>query len=128
MDQSVAATLVESMNLTLANLDPAPPPSSEQLAAGVILVFVLIVLTSGVIAITLYLRSRMRDSTRTPPTPKKDDRDAWVESGKRLFPDDDASGDQSPDDDDPGSDDDDDDDPGEPTPPVPLSPETAASL
>jgi len=99
------------------------PLDTDQSVVALLLIFVIIVLVSGVLALFLIVRSRLRRNIPKVTKPKPELPDAWEESGRRM---------QTPprDDDDPddGDDEDDDDDDGEPTPPVPVVPETSASI
>ena len=112
--------------------------SASQILAGLLLIFVVIVLVSGIIAVLLIVRARLRRGI-----PKKAKRhharlDAWQEAGRRMPipPSDGGSGggdgggegDGGGDDPDLGTDDQSDDDDGEPTPPTPNAPETSISV
>jgi len=109
----------------LLNIQTAPTEvSPEQPIAALLLIFVVIVLTSGVLALLLIVRSRLRRGIPKKAEPKPEQLDAWQESGKRM-----PTPPSEDDGQDPGDEEDDDDgDDGEPTPPVPISPETAATV
>ncbi|RNC81941.1 MAG: hypothetical protein ED559_09205 [Phycisphaera sp.] len=102
-----------------------PAADTSQTMAGLILLFVVIVIASASLALMLIVRSRFRRDIPGRQRKKRELPDAWQEAGRRLET---PPGDeQDPGDDDPDDDDDDDDD-GEPTPTVPSSPETAMSI
>ncbi|HED53318.1 MAG TPA: hypothetical protein ENJ00_03855 [Phycisphaerales bacterium] len=102
------------------------PTGSEPLAAAMLMVFAIIVLISGIIALLLVIRARFRRDLPKPKKPKTANiPDAWSESGKRLkIPPGDDNPRRGPGD---PPEDDDDDDGGEPTPPVPPSPAPATT-
>jgi hypothetical protein len=99
--------------------------SADQPIAALLLIFVVIVLTSGVLALLLIVRAKLRRGIPKKHTPEPEILNAWEESGKRMQPPPSEDDDSERDDD---NNDDDDDDDGEPTPPLPVSPETAASI
>lgn len=102
------------------------PAGTGQPIAALLLIFVVIVLTSGVLALLLIVRARLRRGIPKKANTKPELTDAWEEAGRRMQP---PPEDDDPNDDDGESDeDDDDDDDGEPTPPVPISPETSVSV
>lgn len=103
-----------------------PTADTSQTMAGLILLFVVIVIASASLALMLIVRSRFRRDIPGRQRKNRELPDAWQEAGRRIET---PPGDElDPDDDDPDDDEDDDDDDGEPTPTVPSSPETAMSI
>lgn len=104
-----------------------PQADTSQTLAGLILLFVVIVVASASLALMLIVRSRFKRDIPGRQRQNVELPDAWEEAGRRLETP--PGEDPGPDDDDTDNpEDDDDDDDGEPTPPVPISPETAASV
>lgn len=104
-----------------------PAADTSQTMAGLILLFVVIVIASASLALMLIVRSKFRRDIPKRQRKKRELPDAWQEAGRRIQTppgDEEDPGDDDPDEDD----DDDDDDDGEPTPTVPISPETAMTV
>ncbi|GAB5495708.1 MAG: hypothetical protein Phyf2KO_07880 [Phycisphaerales bacterium] len=102
-----------------------PAADTSQTMAGLILLFVVIVVASASLALMLIVRSRFKRDIPGRQRKKRDLPDAWQEAGRRLETP--PGEDQDPGGDGPDEDDDDDDD-GEPTPTVPISPETSMTV
>ena len=102
-------------------------PAADRLAAAMLMVFAIIVLISGIIALLLIIRARFRRDLPKPKKPKTADLpDAWSESARRLNIPPNENNPRGSNDDDPPEDDDDDDG-GEPMLPVSPAPAPAAA-